>query len=83
MKYVWLVSGMILLAFGVQGVIRLVLDHRWTGVLGWLPGGFAGQLIGHLVLTVLGLVLAGRSRRLPEPTRARPGRGQDSGPRAK
>ncbi|GAA5155820.1 hypothetical protein [Amycolatopsis dongchuanensis] len=69
MKYVWLVAGMILLAFGVQGVIRLVLDHGWTGVLGWLPGGFAGQLAGHLVLTAAGLALAGWSQRLPEPAK--------------
>ncbi|GLY69117.1 hypothetical protein [Amycolatopsis taiwanensis] len=71
MKYVWLVLGMILLAFGVQGVIRLVLDHGWTGVLGWLPGGFAGQLIGHIVLTGAGAALAEWSRRLPEPARRR------------
>lgn len=69
MKYVWLVLGMILLAFGVQGVIRLVLDHGWTGVLGWLPGGFGGQLTGHLVLTVVGSALAGWSRRFPERTK--------------
>ncbi|MEV0261537.1 hypothetical protein AB0I49_09355 [Streptomyces sp. NPDC050617] len=60
MKYVlWQVLGMVLVALGGQGVIRLLIDQDKPGVLGWVPGGFAAHLIGYLVVTAVGGVLAG------------------------
>jgi len=59
MKHVTgLVAGMVLLVLGAQGAIRLLVDHDNAGLLGWLPGGFAGRLSGYLVMTVAGLLLA-------------------------
>jgi hypothetical protein len=54
-----LVLGMVLLVVGAQGAVRQLVDHDNAGLLGWLPGGFGVQLAGHLMLTVVGLLLAG------------------------
>ncbi|BCB81171.1 hypothetical protein GCM10022251_67630 [Phytohabitans flavus] len=62
MKHVvLLVLGMVLLVVGAQGGIRLLADHDNAGVLQWLPGGFAGQLGGFVVMTLVGVTLAARS----------------------
>ena len=61
MRVVWLVLGMVLLVVGAQGAIRLLVDHNNAGLLGLLPGGFAVQLTGYLVITTVGIVLAARN----------------------
>ncbi len=57
-----LIVGMVLLAFGGQGAIRLLLGAGDGGLLAWLPGGFVGQVLAYLVLAGLGLALAARGR---------------------
>lgn len=59
-KYVaWQILGMVLLALGAQGAIRLLIDHSHAGLLSWLPGGFAVWLSCYVVVTVVGGALAG------------------------
>ena len=53
-----LVAGMILLALGVQGAIRLLVDHDNAGLLSWMPGGFGVWLTVDLIAAVVGAVLA-------------------------
>lgn len=53
------VVGAVLTVLGAQGAIRLLVDHANTGLLGWLGAGFAGTLIGFLVVAAAGIVLAG------------------------
>ena len=60
-RVVVLVLGMVLLVLGAQGGIRLLVDPGDGGILGWLPGGSAGQLGGFAVLAVAGAVLAARN----------------------
>lgn len=59
-----LVGGIVLLALGAQGGIRLVADHHNAGLLSWLPGGFAAQLLCYVLVAVVGVALAswGRQR---------------------
>ncbi|GGP44033.1 hypothetical protein [Saccharothrix coeruleofusca] len=57
-----LVLGMVLLALGAQGAIRLLVDHANAGLLGWVPGGFAVQLSCYLVVTAAGVALAVRGK---------------------
>lgn len=52
------VIGVALLVLGAQGGIRLVVDHRNAGILTWLPGGFATQLICYVVIALAGVALA-------------------------
>jgi hypothetical protein len=61
MRVGWLVLGMVLLAVGGQGTIRLLVDHDDAGLLSGLPGGFAVRLVGYLVVVAVGLLLAARS----------------------
>ncbi|MEU4449157.1 hypothetical protein AB0K14_33950 [Actinosynnema sp. NPDC050801] len=64
MKYVAVqVVGMVLLVLGAQGAIRLLLDHDRSGLLGWVPGGFAVWLSCYVVGVVVGAVLAGWGNR--------------------
>lgn len=59
MRYVTvLVGGMVLLVLGGQGAIRLLADHDNSGLLSWLPGGFAAQLLVNVVLVCVGVPLA-------------------------
>ncbi|MFJ5881412.1 hypothetical protein [Kitasatospora cineracea] len=51
--------GMVLLVLGAQGAIRQLVDHSDTGLLSWLPGGFAVSLTVHALAAVAGAVLAG------------------------
>ena len=51
-----LVVGMVLLAFGGQAAIRLLLDGSQS--LPWIPGGFAVELVVYVVLALAGAVLA-------------------------
>ncbi|MGV9775045.1 hypothetical protein [Streptosporangium sp. NPDC003464] len=60
MKHVLvLITGMLLLALGAQGAIRLLADHDNAGLLAWLPGGFAVWLACYAVAAVAGALLAG------------------------
>ncbi|WFE53163.1 hypothetical protein [Micromonospora sp. WMMD1155] len=59
MRTTTLVIGMILLVYGAQGTVRQLVDHDNAGLLGWAPGGFGTQLAGHVVLGIVGLLLAG------------------------
>jgi hypothetical protein len=52
------VIGVPLLAFGGQGAIRLLVDHDNSGVLGWMPGGFAAWLTCYVMITLAGVLLA-------------------------
>ncbi|GAA0266271.1 hypothetical protein GCM10009539_61320 [Cryptosporangium japonicum] len=54
-RLVGLVVGMVLVAVGAQGAIRLVVDHDDAGLLGWVPGGFWVRLACYLVAVVVGL----------------------------
>lgn len=58
-----LVGGMVLLVLGAQGGIRLLADHGNAGLLGWLPGGFAVQLICYVLIAAVGVVLASWGKR--------------------
>jgi hypothetical protein len=53
------ILGAVLTVLGAQGAIRLLVDHANTGLLAWLGAGFAGTVVGYLVVTALGVVLAG------------------------
>jgi hypothetical protein len=53
------ILGAVLTVLGAQGAIRLLIDHANTGLLAWLGAGFTGTLVGYLVVTALGVVLAG------------------------
>lgn len=57
-RVVVLVLGMVLLVLGAQGGIRLLADHDNAGVLQWLPGGFAAQLVCFTAMTLVGAALA-------------------------
>ncbi|MEU0569301.1 hypothetical protein ABZ297_28545 [Nonomuraea sp. NPDC005983] len=60
MKHVTvLIVGMLLLALGAQGAIRLLADHGNAGLLAWLPGGFAVRLTLYATAAVAGALLAG------------------------
>ncbi|MCA2230021.1 hypothetical protein [Nonomuraea aurantiaca] len=60
MKHVTvLIIGMLLLALGAQGAIRLLADHDNAGLLAWLPGGFAVWLACYAVAAIAGASLAG------------------------
>ena len=53
------VLGMVLVAVGAQGAIRLLIDHEHTGLLGRLDAGFAGTLVCYVVVAAIGVMLAG------------------------
>ncbi|MET9325225.1 hypothetical protein [Tsukamurella sp. NPDC003166] len=55
-----LVVGIALLVLGVQGGIRLLVDHGNEGLLRWMPGGFVAHLAVYVAVAVVGLVLASR-----------------------
>jgi hypothetical protein len=66
MKYAYVavqVIAMIVLAIAVQGAIRIVLDHSYSGFASWVPGGFPAQLAAFVFAAVLGLVTAGWAHR--------------------
>ncbi|MFB4318922.1 hypothetical protein [Actinomadura sp. 21ATH] len=54
----WQIVGMLLVALGVQGGARQVLDGE-AGLLGGLPGGDAAVLALYVAAAVVGAVLAG------------------------
>ncbi|MGW7280747.1 hypothetical protein ACWGIV_21085 [Streptomyces sp. NPDC054844] len=54
--------GVALLVWGVQGTIRLIIDHGDAGLPGWMPGGFAVGVTVHLCAAGSGAVLAGWAR---------------------
>ncbi|NUR57983.1 MAG: hypothetical protein HOV87_04675 [Catenulispora sp.] len=54
--------GVALFVLGAQGAIRQLVHHHDTGLLGWLPGGFAAALTTHLLAVVIGALLADRAR---------------------
>jgi hypothetical protein len=51
-------AGMALFILGVQGGVRVVMDSSDTGLMSWLPGGLAVQLLADFVLVVIGAALA-------------------------
>ncbi len=53
-----LITGMVLLALGGQGAIRLLVDHDNAGLLRWMPGGFGVWLACHVVAAAAGIGLA-------------------------
>jgi ABC-type Na+ efflux pump permease subunit len=55
------VLGLLLLAVGAQGVIRLVIGHE-PGALRHLPGGFLVQLVVWGAIALFGLTMARRNR---------------------
>lgn len=58
MKYdILQILGAVLMCFSAQGLIRLLLDHGHTGLLGWLPGGFAVLLAAYVVALAGGVTL--------------------------
>ncbi|MCO4695736.1 hypothetical protein LRR80_01787 [Streptomyces sp. RO-S4] len=60
MKYAVLQTlGVALVVLGGQGAIRLLVDHDNTGLLAWLPGGFAAGVTVHFVAVAVGAVVAG------------------------
>ncbi|MGW5868874.1 hypothetical protein ACWFRJ_42800 [Streptomyces sp. NPDC055239] len=62
MKYdILQVLGALLMCFSAQGLIRLLIDHDYTGLLGWLPGGFAVLLVAYTAVLAAGVLLTGRS----------------------
>ncbi|MFE0170898.1 hypothetical protein ACFWZ2_01160 [Streptomyces sp. NPDC059002] len=62
MKYdILQILGAVLMVTFAQGAIRLLIDHDHTGLLGWLPGGFAVLLVAYVALTAVGVLLAGWS----------------------
>ncbi|GAA2706073.1 MULTISPECIES: hypothetical protein [Actinoplanes] len=63
---VWLVFGLILLALGAQGVIRLVVNQD-AGALRWLPGGYFVQLGAYVAAALIGLRVAKHNRVRPDP----------------
>ncbi|MBB5981247.1 hypothetical protein [Kribbella solani] len=65
-----LVVGMVVVAIGGQGAIRLLIDHDNRGLVDWMPGGFTGALLADLALVLIGLILGGiaGARRPKEPT---------------
>ncbi|ORA35989.1 hypothetical protein BST13_12945 [Mycobacterium aquaticum] len=54
---------MVLLVLGIQGAIRLLVDHDNAGLMSWLPGGFAARLLGYLLIATVGVVLARSGKR--------------------
>jgi hypothetical protein len=63
-----LILGLILLAVGAQGVIRLVISHD-PGALRHLPGGFPAQLVVYGAIALFGLSMTRRNRVNPDPER--------------
>ncbi|MFE6164171.1 hypothetical protein ACFQ7F_35230 [Streptomyces sp. NPDC056486] len=62
MKYdILQILGAVLMCFSAQGLIRLLIDHDYTGLLGWLPGGFAVLLIAYTVVLAAAALLTSRS----------------------
>ena len=61
-----LIIGMVLLALGAQGAIRLVADHDNAGLLRWMPGGFGAWLSGYVVAALAGIGLAAWGSRKAE-----------------
>jgi hypothetical protein len=55
------VLGLLMLAVGAQGVIRLVIGHE-PGALRHLPGGFPAQLVVWGAIALFGLSMARRNR---------------------
>ncbi|GAA2851559.1 hypothetical protein Acy02nite_35130 [Actinoplanes cyaneus] len=63
---VWLVFGLLLLALGAQGCIRLLINHD-PGALRVLPGGYVVHLGGYLAMALIGLRCARHNRVQPDP----------------
>ncbi|MEV6844870.1 hypothetical protein [Actinoplanes sp. NPDC051411] len=61
-----LILGLMLLAIGAQGVIRLVISQD-PGALRHLPGGFLVQLVVYGAIALFGLSTVRRNRVNPDP----------------
>jgi hypothetical protein len=53
------ILGMILIVASAQGLVRQLIDHDSTGLLGWLPVDFGGRVAVYAVVLVLGVLLTG------------------------
>ncbi|WP_280262563.1 hypothetical protein [Nocardia wallacei] len=56
------VAGMILMVFFAQAALRQLFDHEKSqlwGMFDWLPGGWSVRFIAMLLLTAVGVLLAG------------------------
>ncbi|RZQ62536.1 hypothetical protein EWH70_19245 [Amycolatopsis suaedae] len=53
------ILGMVLVVASAQGLIRQLIDHESTGLLGWLPVEFGGRVAVYAVVLVLGVLLTG------------------------
>ncbi|MFF0744332.1 hypothetical protein ACFYVL_28430 [Streptomyces sp. NPDC004111] len=48
------ILGMIVMVLGVQGTIRKLLDHEYSGLLSWVPGGFGPTLAAYVLAALVG-----------------------------
>jgi hypothetical protein len=60
------IVGLVLLALGGQGAVRLLLDDRNAGLVRPVPGGFAAWLACYAVAVLAGVALAARGSRRAE-----------------
>jgi xanthine/uracil permease len=61
-----LILGLVLMATGAQGVIKLVISHD-PGVLRHVPGGFGVQLVLYGAIALVGFRMVRRHRVHPDP----------------
>ncbi|HEY0530435.1 MAG TPA: hypothetical protein VGD29_02415 [Actinoplanes sp.] len=61
-----LILGLMVLAIGAQGAIRLLIGHD-PGALRHLPGGFLVQIVVYVAVALFGLSIARRNRVHPDP----------------
>ncbi|ALG86367.1 hypothetical protein [Gordonia phthalatica] len=52
------IVGVALFVIGIQGAIRVLVDHSNRGLVSWIPSGFGGALTADVVLVVVGSALA-------------------------
>ncbi|WP_406637817.1 hypothetical protein [Amycolatopsis sp. WGS_07] len=56
------IAGMVITVVCAQAAIRSFFDHdarQLWGAFDWVPGGWGGQLVALLILTLAGMLLAG------------------------
>ncbi|MDR2279647.1 MAG: hypothetical protein LBE07_02195 [Gordonia sp. (in: high G+C Gram-positive bacteria)] len=58
-----LVVGVGLVVLGVQGAIRMVVNHENAGLLGWVPGGFVAQIAVYIAAAAVGAAMANSGSR--------------------
>lgn len=56
------ITGMVITVVSAQAAIRSFFDHsarQFWGAFDWVPGGWGGQLVALLVLTLIGVCITG------------------------